>query len=158
MTATVKQRRTAQRVRLALVGMIGTIGVISSAAALPPLNNSGLTPEQCYQKDSECTQFCGEVTGDLRYECFSICDRMLDNCLTTGDWDDSPLKVDPGTCRPHDANVGALSSLLLQMVMVLGDEDKDGRLPPKEIQSLKERVGKVGVSAAKKKPTTPEHK
>jgi hypothetical protein len=44
-------------------------------------------------KDPGCTQFCGQVTGNLRYECFSICDRMLDHCLDTGEWSDS--KIDP---------------------------------------------------------------
>src|SRR6187549_1756441 len=89
---------TAQRVQVVLLGLIVTAG---SAHAVPPtLNSSGLTPEQCYRRDSDCTQFCGEVTGDMRYECFSICDRMLDRCLSTGDWTDS-REVDTGADNHH---------------------------------------------------------
>ena len=75
---------TSQKVALALIGMLGTADL---ALAIPPtFNSSGLTPQQCYRRDSDCTQFCGEVTGDLRYECFGICDRMLDRCLETDEW------------------------------------------------------------------------
>ena len=136
---------------LAIVGMIGAVA--SASAQQAP---GGLSPQDCYKEDSECTQFCGEVTGDLRYECFQICDRMLDNCLSTGEWDDSPEEFEPGTGQPPpppDDRFGELSSLLLQMLMVAADEDKDGRLPPKEIQSLKEKIrGKVNVRDNKKKP------
>ena len=69
--------RTAQKVVLALIGMMGTLD--SGVAA-------GLTAEQCYKEDSCCTQFCAPVTGEMRYECFQICDRMLNNCLDTGEW------------------------------------------------------------------------
>lgn len=79
MTASVWHLRTAQKVVLALIGIMSTL---DSPSAVPPtLNSSGLTPEQCYRRDSDCTQFCGEMTGDMRYECFRICDRMLDRCL-----------------------------------------------------------------------------
>lgn len=155
MTATVWQHLTVQRGGLALIGVIGAIG--SASASPPVLGTSGLTPEQCYRRDSDCTRFCGEVTGDLRYECFKICDRMLDNCLTTGDWDDSPKELEPTTGEPSppDKNVGELSALLIRMLMVMGDEDKDGKLPTKEIQSLKDKVfEKVDTSGGNKPPTT----
>jgi hypothetical protein len=83
------------------------MGTFAPAYAVSPtLNSSGLTPQQCYRRDSDCTQMCGDV-GEMRYECFSICDRMLDRCLTTGDWSDS-LVVDlaptnllrKATCSP----------------------------------------------------------
>src|SRR5262245_37474021 len=65
---------TTQKVVLTLAAgiTIGVFGTLHSASAL--------TAEQCYKHDSGCTQFCGHVTGDLRYECFGICDRMLDRC------------------------------------------------------------------------------
>jgi hypothetical protein len=69
--------RTAQKVVLALISLIV---LTDFASAVPPtLNSSGLTPQQCYRRDSDCTQMCGEVTGDLRYECFGICDRLRAN-------------------------------------------------------------------------------
>ena len=89
-------------------------------------------------KNSGCTQFCGEVMGDLRYECFSICDRMLDRCLATGEWSDL-LTVDPGTGKPPYKK-DLVSSTLLRMMMLLGDTDGDGTLSPKEISSLKSKL------------------
>src|SRR5437016_3742001 len=80
MTASAWHLRTAQKIVLALTAIVGTLDLASAE----PVNNSGLTPQECYSKDSGCTQFCGKVTGPLRYECFSICDRMLDHCLDTG--------------------------------------------------------------------------
>ena len=132
--------RIAQSVVVALIG----VGVAGAAK---------LTPQQCYKEDSECTQFCGDVTGKLRYECFGICDRMLDNCLGSGEWDDSPL-VDTGTGIPPDKG-GRLSGLLLRMLMVMADENGDGSLPPKEVQSLKDKVEASGVKV-EKAPTTPK--
>jgi len=115
------------------------MATIDFAAAVPPtLNSSGLTPQQCYRRDSDCTQMCGEVTGDLRYECFGICDRMLDRCLETGDWTDS-AQIDPGTGKPPDKR-GQLSALYMRMMMILADTDGDGVLSPKEIQAVRERV------------------
>ena len=123
----------------AMLASIVLLADLGPAAAVPPtLNSSGLTPQQCYRRDSDCTQFCGEVTGDLRYECFGICDRMLDRCLTTGEWSDS-LTVDPGTGSPPDK--GHLTAgLLMRMLMIMSDSDGDGTLSPKEIQSVKDRV------------------
>lgn len=152
MTSTVWHLRTAQRAGLALIGMIGITG--SVAAQQPTLNSSGLTPQQCYQRDSGCTQFCGEVSGDMRYECFLICDRMLDNCLETGDWDDSPSEMDPGPGNLPDKRC-ELSSLFLRMLMVVGDSNGDGRLLPKEIELLKERVfEKEDANGGKQTPPT----
>ena len=157
MAATVCKLHTAQKVVLALIGLMGTIiGTIDSASAVPPtLNSSGLTPQQCYRRDSDCTQMCGEVTGDMRYECFSICDRMLDRCLETGEWTDS-AQVDPGTGKPPDKR-GQLSALFMRMLMILGDADGDGVLSLKEIQSVKERVfNPVDATGGSKTSTTPK--
>jgi hypothetical protein len=97
---------------------------------------------------------CGEVVGDMRYECFSVCDRMLDRCLETGDWTDS-AQVDPGTGKPPDKR-GQLSALFMRMLMILGDSDGDGVLSLKEIQSLKERVfTPVDATGGSKTSTTP---
>lgn len=125
--------------RNCMLGLIGTVVAIGSAFAVPPtLNSSGLSPQQCYRRDSDCTQFCGDVTGDRRYECFGICDRMLDRCLSTGEWTDS-REVEPGSGRPP-APGGELSAFFIRMLMILGDTDGDGETSPKEIQSLKDRV------------------
>ena len=122
-----------------LLGSIGAACMIGSVWAVPPtLNTSGLTPEQCYRRDSNCTRFCGDVTGDLRYECFGICDRMLDRCLSTGEWTDS-RQVPPGPARPPGRH-GELSAFFLRMLMILGDSDGDGVTSPDEIRSLKDRV------------------
>lgn len=136
MTASDFHFRTARKAVFALIAIIGSADF---AAAVPPtLNSSGLTPQQCYRRDSDCTQMCGEVTGDLRYECFGICDRMLDRCLDTGDWTDS-AQVDPGTGKPPDKR-GQLSALYMRMMMLLADTDGDGVLSPKEIQAVREKV------------------
>jgi len=155
MTASVWHPRTAQKVVLAL---IVTMGTLDSASAVPPtLNSSGLTPQQCYRRDSDCTQFCGEVTGDLRYECFGICDRMLDRCLDTGEWTDS-AQIDPGTGKPPDKR-GQLSAFYMRMMMILADTDGDGVLSLKEIQSVRERVFKgVDANGGPKSPTTTPNK
>lgn len=59
---------------------------------------AAMTPQQCYQRDSQCTQFCGNVKdNNWRYECFSRCDIYLNNCLSNGVWTDQTLTVDPGT-------------------------------------------------------------
>lgn len=139
MTASIWHLRTAQKVVLALIGLMGTLGLASAE----PVNNSGLSAQECYQKDSGCTQFCGQVIGDLRYECFSICDRMLDHCLDTGEWSDS--RLEPGTRRPL-SQAGQLAGSLLQMIMILGDSDGDGVLSQKEIEAAKQRVCKVGAN------------
>jgi hypothetical protein len=131
MTASVWRLRTAQKVVLALVGIsIGIMGTLHSASAL--------TAQQCYKHDSGCTQFCGHVTGDMRYECFGICDRMLDRCLDIGVWTDH-AQIDPGTGKPPDKR-GLLTGLLLRMIMILGDTDGDGVLSPKEIEALRAKI------------------
>ncbi len=123
---------------VAVASIVALISVDMAFAVPPTMNSSGLSPQQCYRRDSDCTQFCGEVTGDLRYECFGICDRMLDRCLTTGDWSDS-LVVDPGTGGVPDRG-DLLSGHLMRMMMILSDSDGDGVLSPSEIQSVKDRV------------------
>ena len=56
----------------------------------------GETPQQCYQRDSQCTQFCGRVQDQTwRYECFSRCNIYLDNCLSRGVWTDQAQTLDP---------------------------------------------------------------
>jgi hypothetical protein len=49
-----------------------------------------LTARACYQRDSNCTHFCGGANADWRYECFSRCDIYLNNCLDRGEWTDRP--------------------------------------------------------------------
>jgi hypothetical protein len=142
--------RSVQKMILAFVVITVTVG---SASAVPPTpNTSGLTPEQCYRKDSDCTQFCDKVTGELRYECFGICDRMLDHCLDTGDWTDS-YQVDPGTGRPPTKGA-LLSSFFMRLLMTLGDTDGDGELSPKEFESFKKRVFR-GPDTKGKQQTSP---
>lgn len=53
-----------------------------------------MTPQWCYHKDSHCTQFCGAVQDPRwRYECFSLCDKYLDNCLDRGIWTDQAARL-----------------------------------------------------------------
>jgi hypothetical protein len=156
MTASAWPLRSVLKMVLAFVGVIVVVG---SASALPPtLNTSGLTPEQCYRKDSDCTQFCGDVTDpNYRYECFGICDRMLDHCLDTGDWTDS-LQVDPGTGRPP-VKGALLSGFLMRLLMTVTDTDGDGVLSPKEIESFKKRVFQGPDTSGKQQPSpTPEQR
>lgn len=142
MTASVWHLRTAQKVVLALIGIMGTL---DSASAMP-LKREGLSAAECYRADSGCTQFCGEVTNpDYRYPCFAICDRMLDRCLGTGEWTDSGLQIDPGTGKPLDKTDLLLGQFVRQL-MTLGNTDEDGVLTPPEIQSLKEKI-REGVDA-----------
>ena len=48
-----------------------------------------MSPQECYKRDSNCTQFCGKVKdASWRYECFSRCNIYLDNCLGRGVWTD----------------------------------------------------------------------
>lgn len=152
MNAPVWQVRTRRKVVLALIGVMGAVG---TASAVPPtLNTSGLSPEQCYRKDSDCTRFCGDVTDEMRYECFSICDRMLDRCLSTGDWTDS-LQVDPGTGKPPGDKTGELAGLLIRMMMILGDTNGDGSLSVQEIQAVRTKVfGRAEANPTQKPPAT----
>jgi hypothetical protein len=56
---------------------------------------AALSPQQCYQRDSGCTQMCGNVKDmTWRYECFSRCDIYLDNCLSRGVWTDQAQSLD----------------------------------------------------------------
>jgi hypothetical protein len=134
MVASAWHFRTAPKVVLALIGIMGTF----DAASAEPINNSGLSQQECYGKDSGCTQFCGHVAGDLRYECFSICDRMLGRCLDTGEWSDS-ARIDPVTGNPP-TKTNQLSGFLLRMMMILGDTDGDGKLSQKEIEAMKQKL------------------
>lgn len=136
MPASVWQPRTALKLALASVLILGTFVPVS--AVPPTLNSSGLSPEQCYRRDSDCTRFCGDVADDLRYECFGICDRMLDRCLETGDWTDS-AEADPGTGKPPDKR-DQLAALSIRVMMILADENGDTVLSPVEIQSFRKRV------------------
>lgn len=155
MTASVRPLRTTQKALLALIGLTG---ILSSASAVPPtINSSGLSPQQCYRRDSDCTQMCGEVTGNQRYECFSICDRMLDRCLETGDWTDS-LEGDPGTGESPDRR-GQLSAFFMRMLMILADADRDGVLSLREIQAAKEKtLEPADNNEGTKTPPTPAQK
>lgn len=48
-----------------------------------------MKPQWCYMRDSRCTEFCGKVQDpDWRHECFMLCNRYLDNCLSRGVWTD----------------------------------------------------------------------
>src|SRR5262245_59412516 len=129
MISSVWRLRTTQKVVLTLVAgiSIGVLGTLHSASAL--------TAEQCYKHNSGCTQFCGHGTSDPRYESFCICYRILDRCLDIGLWTDH-AQIDPGTGKPPDKR-GLLTGLLLRMIMILGDTDRDGVLSPKEIESLR---------------------
>jgi hypothetical protein len=151
MSAFVRHLRTAQNTVLALICITATLGVASAE----PANNSGLSNAECYGKDSGCTQFCGKVTGDMRYECFSICDRMLDHCLDTGDWSDS-IRIDPTTGNAT-TKANQLSAFMLRMMMSLGDTDGDGMLSPKEIDAFKQRISKgVDTNDGPKTPAAPD--
>ena len=88
----------------------------------------------------------------MRYECFSICDRMLDHCLDSGDWSDS-AQVDPGTGKPP-TKTGQFSAFVLRMMMALGDTDGDGFLSKKEIEAIKQKIFR-GVEPSKA-PTAPD--
>jgi hypothetical protein len=127
----------------ALLASIALIGLTGPAAAAPrTMNTSGLSPAQCYQKDSDCTQFCGAVTSGMRYECFAICDRMLNRCLDTGEWSDSLVAdptQDPGPLGPINP-ADHLSALLLNLLLVASDTDQDGLLPLTEIEAFKAKV------------------
>jgi hypothetical protein len=137
-------------VHIAAFASVCIAGAMSPASAVPPtLNTSGLTPEQCYRKDSDCTQFCGDVTDpDYRYECFGICDRMLDRCLDTGDWTDS--KIEPGTGTVTVK--GQLAGRLLRMLIILGDTDRDGTVSPKEMQAIRDKAFKGPAAEVDQKP------
>ena len=71
------------------------------ALALVAWGGSGahaMSPQECYKRDSNCTQFCGNVTDpDWRHECFMRCNIYLDNCLATGNWTDQSATLSPGS-------------------------------------------------------------
>jgi len=52
-----------------------------------------MKPQYCYWRDSRCTQFCAGADPDMKYECFSLCDKYLDNCLSRGVWTDRAARV-----------------------------------------------------------------
>ena len=74
----------------------------------------------------------------VRYECFAICDRMLDHCLDTGEWTDSYL-INPGTGKPPEKR-DLLAGSLLRMMMILADTNGDGVLSPEEIAAFKKQL------------------
>lgn len=136
------------------LGLIGLVCTFQSASAVPPtLNTSGLTPAQCYRRDSDCTHFCGEVSGDMRYECFKICDRMLERCLDTGEWTDS-VQIDPDTGQPPEDPV-LLSGFFMRMLMILADKNGDEVLSPQEINAVKDSVFRGVDAGGATAPTTP---
>jgi hypothetical protein len=76
-----------------------------TAVSLLNSTASALTPQQCYKRDSNCTQFCKDAKADWRNECFSRCDIYLDNCLGTGVWTDQSkavLSPDSDTSGPKN--------------------------------------------------------
>jgi len=57
--------------------------------SVQPAASLRMSPQGCYRRDSNCTQFCAQIKdADWRYECFSRCNIYLDNCLSTGNWTD----------------------------------------------------------------------
>jgi hypothetical protein len=101
--------------------LIGNAGVVLAfglaAASLLTSTASALTPQQCYKRDSNCTQFCKDAKADMRNECFNRCDIYLDNCLGTGDWTDqskavlSPDSENGGPVNPRSP-IGKVAPLL----------------------------------------------
>lgn len=77
---------------------------------------SALSPQQCYKRDSNCTQFCKDAKDDWRNECFKRCDIYLDNCLGTGVWTDQSKAVlspnnDTGGPKNPRAPIGKVAPL-----------------------------------------------
>jgi hypothetical protein len=133
MTAIRSCRRSARR-------LLVTIALMSTGAAIAEetIDSSGLSAQACTQKDTNTTQFCEALAGDLLSECLATRDRMLGSCVATGRWSDA-LEVDPRTGAGPDGT-GRLAALLLRMLMISGDSNGDGALPPDEIGALKTRV------------------
>jgi len=121
-----------------LAFLFPTIVTTDPASARQKGPGGGLSPQDCYKLDSGCTQFCAGVAGDLRYECFGICDRMLNHCLDTGEWTDSYL-IHPGTGKPPEKR-DLLAGSLLRMMMILADTNGDGVLSPEEIAAFKKQL------------------
>jgi hypothetical protein len=135
-------RRLAPKILLALLFMASAVEV--ALAAPPVMINTGLTPQQCYRRDSQCTEFCSNAPADLRYECFDICDRMLNRCLDTGDWKDSRVDATPdeGTppTRPPFTPIGDLS--VLRLMTALADSDGNGSVSLPELGEAHAKVFK----------------
>jgi hypothetical protein len=134
-------RRLAPKILLAMLFMASAVEV--ALAAPPVMINTGLTPQQCYRRDSQCTEFCSNAPRDLRYECFSICDRMLDRCLRSGDWKDSrvdPTPDDDDGGKPPFTPVGDLS--VLRVMIALADDDGDGSVSLQELGDANAKVFK----------------
>jgi hypothetical protein len=141
--ASVLTRRLAPKIILAVLFIASATEV--AFAAPPVLINTGLTPAQCYRRDSQCTQFCADAPTHLRYECFSICDRMLDRCLRTGEWKDSRVDPTPDDddlppTRPPFTPVGDLS--VIRLMFALSDNDGDGAVSLKELGEANAKVFK----------------
>jgi len=85
---------TALTSRIACTVLLG----LTAAAFAAPVAEARMTPQQCYQRDSNCTQFCGDVKdSEWRHECFMRCNKYLDNCLSKGVWTDQGAMADPGS-------------------------------------------------------------
>lgn len=87
-------------------------GFLKPSAIVP-----SMTPQECYKRDSNCTQFCGQVQDpDWRHECFMRCNIYLDNCLSRGVWTDQSLTLDPGSRPSVPGNSGSLAQITRQMI------------------------------------------
>lgn len=73
----------------------GQYRMVYSVEGAPGVEAARMRPEYCYWRDSRCTQFCGKVKDQYwRYECFSLCDKYLDNCLSRGVWTDRAARFE----------------------------------------------------------------
>jgi hypothetical protein len=137
-------RRLAPKIILALLFIASATEV--ALASPPVVFNTGLTPAECYRRDSQCTQFCADVSRTRRYECFSICDRMLDNCLQSGDWSDSridPTPDDDGDGPPTKPLFTPVVDLsVMRLMFALADDDGDGAVSLKEFGAANAKVFK----------------
>jgi len=78
---------------------------------------TSMTPQECYKRDSNCTQFCGQVKDpDWRHECFMRCNIYLDNCLSRGVWTDQKLTLDPGNGPSLPGRLGSWSQFTRQRI------------------------------------------
>ncbi len=78
---------------------------------------ASMTPQECYRRDSQCTQFCGRVQDpDWRHECFMRCNIYLDNCLSRGVWTDQSLTLDPGSRPSLPGSLGSWAQISRQRI------------------------------------------
>ena len=72
---------------------ISALGLVAGSLLLATPGAEAMTPQACYKRDSQCTQFCGRVKdANWRHECFMRCNIYLNNCLSSGTWTDRPLR------------------------------------------------------------------